>query len=344
MPEMPIPDGLVPGPLMVDVAGLALSDEDRDIIAHPRVGGVILFARNFRDRSQLIDLIADIRDSRDGSLIIGVDHEGGRVQRFREQFTRIPPMRRYGEYYDQDPDAAITAVADVALLMAWELAQCGIDLTFAPSVDIDHGFASVIGDRALHHKADAVVALGGAVIHGLRQAGFASVMKHFPGHGSVAADTHLEIAVDNRSYEQIARSDMLPFERLVNVASAVMPAHVIYNGVDSKSASLSAVWQTQILREKLQFRGAIVSDDLSMSAITDLSPQSQAAATAIRAGTDLALICNDRPAVLVALQDDDIEIGNQDNIRRRLSLLRKAVVAPDADRLARIIEQTKALV
>lgn len=339
MPATPVPHGQLPGPLMVDVATDSLTTEDLELIAHPLVGGVILFTRNYRSKDQLRALIKDLRAARNGPLLIAADHEGGRVQRFREEFTLIPPMRRFSERYDQDKKAGLAAVRDAAFLMAWELRECGLDFTFSPVVDIDHGQASVIGDRALHNNAKAVAEMGHAVIEGLNQAGCGSVIKHFPGHGSVSADTHTSLAVDKRPYDEIALTDLPPFCDLCSVATAVMPAHVIYESVDSLPASLSSVWQQQILRDKLNFKGAIISDDLTMAGVANIAPQARSAAMAIAAGTDLALICNDRQAALAAVDNADIPVGDTDTVNRRLSLMATEVQPPDPDTLTQIIRQ-----
>lgn len=318
----------LPGPLMIDVAGTELSDEDIELIAHPRVGGIILFTRNYQNRQQLQQLVRDIRAARSGPLLIAVDHEGGRVQRFREGFTRIPPMRQFGELFDTSPDQARISARKVACVLAWELRQCGIDFSFAPVLDIDQANSSVIGDRSFHARSDAVVALATCVIEGFNDAGCASVAKHFPGHGSVSADTHAEMARDDRSFAEIDTMDMQPFRQLAAAATAVMPAHVIYSSCDAEPASLSSFWQKQILRGSLGFNGPIISDDLSMSAITLHSTQAQAAAQALRAGTDLALICNDRPAVLAAVAYPDWPTGLDDSVQRRQLLQARDVDAP----------------
>ena len=317
---------LNPGPLMIDVEGCQLTIEDRELIAHPRVGGIVLFTRNYENPAQLQSLIADIRSARNGALLVAVDHEGGRVQRFRAGFTRVPPMRLYGELFDHDASEALQMLTDTCRLVAFELAGCDIDFTFAPCIDIDHSLASVIGDRALHSSVDGVVALGKAALDGYRAGGMAGVIKHFPGHGCVQTDTHFDFATDSRTMDQISCSDMAPFAQLLNDTAAVMPAHVIYSEVDDLPASLSAVWQSQILRQQLGFDGAIVSDDLSMKAATGIAHQSHNASRAVAAGTDLALICNDRAAASVACDNDEIPLGGEAQVRRRLNMRRSTPV------------------
>lgn len=332
---------MMPGPLMTDVEGVELTTEDQELIRHPRVGGVILFTRNYQNRAQLRVLTTAIRAARPGPILIAADQEGGRVQRFREEFTAIPAMRLLGQKYDEDPAAACRTCANAALILAWELRQCGLDFTFAPVVDIDHGQSSVIGDRSLHARAEAVSELAGAIMSGFRQAGCISVLKHFPGHGSVSADTHTGFAVDPRSIEEITSTDLQPFSDLCTTAGAIMPAHVVYESVDDKPASLSAHWQQKILRQKLNFTGAIISDDLSMAAVSEIASPGETAAMALQAGSDLVLICNDRQAALSALQDHKLPIGDTDNVHRRLSLIASEVVAPDSDTLARIAQDLK---
>jgi beta-N-acetylhexosaminidase len=311
-----------PGPLMIDVDGFELTAEDRELLAHPRVGGLVLFTRNYQNLAQLQQLTAQIRAARSGPLLIAVDHEGGRVQRFREGFTAIPPMRLFGELFDTDPDRATDLLSQTCEVIASELSACDIDFSFAPCVDIDHTVSSVIGDRALHGSVDGVVALARAALSGFRHGGMAGVIKHFPGHGSVENDTHHGFALDNRSYEDVAASDMQPFVQLLNDAAAVMPGHVIYQQVDDRPATLSAHWQSEVLRGELGFTGAIVSDDLSMRAATDIASQSDNAVTAVAAGTDLALICNDRAAAIAATDNDQLPVGDSTQVKRRLSLRR----------------------
>lgn len=325
---------LPPGPLVIDVDGLILTAEDRELIAHPLTGGLVLFARNFHDRRQLTDLTRQIREARNGQILICVDQEGGRVQRFKDGFSLIPPMRLFGEHYDTEPGAAVSKLTEVATLLAWELRECDIDFSFAPVADLDRDLCPAIGNRALHPTAAGVRALATAVIDGFAAAGCSNVIKHFPGHGSVDVDTHKDFARDHRSFAEIEQTDMQTFALLKDKATAVMPAHVIFNQVDELPASLSPVWQSEILRGKLQFQGAIISDDLSMSAISKAMPQADAAAKAIAAGSDLALICNEREAAAAAFDHPDILVGSDDRINRRLSMAARRVAAPKDSTLA----------
>ncbi len=323
-------DELTPGPLIIDVEGTVLTSQDCELIGHPLTGGVILFSRNYRNPQQLKELVRAMRQARNGPLLVSVDQEGGRVQRFKDGFTRIPSMKTFGALYDTDQRAAQQALENTTWLLASELHHCGVDYTFAPVVDIDHATSEVIGDRAFHHTVDGVEALANAAISGLARAGFASVIKHFPGHGSVSTDTHEGMASDHRSYKEIECTDLEPFRRLSRCANAVMPAHVVYDQVDDKPASLSHRWQTGILRQTLCFDGAIISDDLSMGAITSAMHQSKAAAMALQAGSDLVLVCNDREAVQKTMDDGTLPTGDTASVHRRLGLRAKPVASPSS--------------
>lgn len=284
------------GPLMIDVSGLALTGEERERLQHPLVGGVILFARNYADPVQLKSLCAEIRTLRSPRLLIAIDHEGGRVQRCREGFTRVPAMRRLGEWWDRDAPAAIAAAHAIGFTLAAELRTCGVDLSFTPVLDLDYGASGVIGDRAFHRDPQAVIALAGALIEGLRAAGMACCGKHFPGHGFIKADSHLAIPVDERSEAEMA-DDQLPYRQLK--LDAVMPAHVIYPQVDSRPAGFSSVWINK-LRHEFGHEGAIVSDDLSMEGASVAGGIVGRAAAAWAAGCDMMPVCN-KPETVVEL-------------------------------------------
>jgi beta-N-acetylhexosaminidase len=281
------------GPLMIDIAGLELCDLDRERLQHPLVGGVILFARNYRDTAQLTALCSAIHALRSAPLPIAIDHEGGRVQRCREGFTHVPPMRRLGELWDTDPAAARRAAADLGYLLAAELRACGVDYSFTPVLDLDWGPSGVIGDRAFHKNPDAVAELAGALIEGLAAAGMGCCGKHFPGHGWVAADSHLAIPVDERSLAEM-EPDLIPYRRLK--LGGVMPAHVIYPKVDPRPAGFSPVWLEK-LRNEFKFDGVIFSDDLSMEGAAFAGNMVQRAEAAWAAGCDMLLICNSPDAV-----------------------------------------------
>ena len=291
------------GPVMLDIDGLTLSPADRDLLQEPAVGGVILFSRNFESAEQVVDLVEDIRALRSPRLLIAVDHEGGRVQRFREGFTRIPPMRRIGHEYDRQRDEGVQAARDAGWLIASELRSVGIDLCFAPCVDLDWGVSEIIGDRAFHRQPDAVADLASAFASGLRSAGMAAVAKHFPGHGAVVADSHVKLPVDRRTYGEIL-DDMRPYERLVDSSriAGVMLAHIIYEQVDAQPAGFSPYWIQRELRERVGFGGAVFSDDLSMKATRDYGSMADRARLALDAGCDMIIVCNDRNAAHQAVE------------------------------------------
>lgn len=281
------------GPVMLDVAGTALTGEDRQRLQHPLVGGVILFARNFESCAQLAQLTADIHALRSPPLIIAVDHEGGRVQRFREGFTQLPPMRELGLVWDRDRRKAVALAQSLGFVLAAELRVHGVDLSFTPVLDVDYGNSSVIGDRAFHAKPEAIAELAIGLMHGLRDGGMAAVGKHFPGHGHVRADSHHEVPVDERSLADIQGEDLIPFRRMVDAGmGGVMPAHVIYPAVDRAPAGFSEIWIKRILRDELGFDGVIFSDDLSMEGASVAGGVVDRAMAALRAGCDMVLVCN----------------------------------------------------
>lgn len=279
---------------MVDVQGTTLSDAERIRLQHPLVGGVILFARNFESRQQLTELCADIHAARNEPLLIAVDHEGGRVQRFKtDGFTELPSMRKLGLLWERDAAKASSVAADTGYVLAAELRACGVDLSFTPVLDLDWGMSKVIGDRSFHQNPKAVAMLAAGLIRGLEKAGMASCGKHFPGHGAVEADSHHEIPVDNRSLEDILDTDAAPYGWLGTLAlKSVMPAHVIYPQVDDKPAGFSEFWIQRVLRRAFAYDGVVFSDDLTMEGATvagDILARAQAALTA---GCDMVLVCN----------------------------------------------------
>jgi beta-N-acetylhexosaminidase len=290
------------GPLMLDLAGLELSAEERERLAHPLVGGVILFTRNYASTSQLATLTKAIRAVRDPAPLIAVDHEGGRVQRFRDGFTPIPPMRRLGELWDRDVAAAAREAKRLGETIARELGAQGIDFSFAPVVDLDYGQSGVIGDRAFHRNPNAVAHLAAAFCAGLRSRGMAAVIKHFPGHGFVAADSHTDLPVDARPLAALEKDDLVAFAALIrHGVEGVMPAHVVYPEVDARPAGFSSVWLQQILRDRLGFDGLVFSDDLSMAGARSAGDIVARAEAAYDAGCDMAVVCNDAAGVGVLL-------------------------------------------
>lgn len=294
-------------PVVLDIAGTALDDNDRRRLQHPLTGGLILFARNWADRRQLVELTAEVKSLRPDVLIC-VDHEGGRVQRFRtDGFTHLPPMRRLGELWMADALRATDAATACGYVLASELRACGVDFSFTPVLDLDHGPSSVIGDRAFHRDARVATLLAKSVMHGLLLAGMQACGKHFPGHGYVAADSHVDVPVDRRSLKAILADDARPYEWLSTSLASVMPAHVIYPKVDALPAGFSSRWLQDILRGQLGFTGAIFSDDLSMQGASVMGDAVQGAVAALQAGCDLVLLCNqsvvDGGAPLDALLD-----------------------------------------
>jgi len=287
---------------MLDIEGAALTPADRDVLREPAVGGLILFSRNYESRKQIADLVAEIRALRSPPLLIAVDHEGGRVQRFRKGFTAIPSMGRLGHEYDSDPAAALKSVRLAGWLIASELRAVGIDLCFAPCVDLDWGVSEVIGNRSFHRKPDVVGELSAEFSRGLRSAGMAAVAKHFPGHGAVVADSHLELPVDRREYGDVL-DDMRPYDKLISngLVAGVMLAHVVYQEMDDLPAGFSNFWIERELRSRLGFGGAVFCDDLSMQATTAYGSMRRRARRALDAGCDMILVCNDRAAALRAV-------------------------------------------
>jgi beta-N-acetylhexosaminidase len=292
---------------VIDVVGAALTDEDRERLRHPAAGAVILFARNFESPEQLQNLTLEIGRLREPELPICVDHEGGRVQRFREGFTAIPPMRELGRLWDRDRAAAREAARAIAYLAGAELAAHGVDFSFAPVLDLDYGASSVIGDRALHFDPTAVGALGACIVQGFADAGMAAVGKHFPGHGYAEADSHVAVPTDGRKLADVQKKDLVPFRMAIEAGlAAVMPAHVIYAQVDPQPAGYSRFWLQEVLRGKLGFRGLIFSDDLSMEGAGTAGGIPERARAALEAGCDMVLLCNDpagQNALLESLGD-----------------------------------------
>jgi beta-N-acetylhexosaminidase len=286
-----------PGPLMIDVAGTELTDVEREHLCHPLVGGVILFARNYVNPGQLEQLTADIHALRNPPLLIAVDHEGGRVQRFREGFSRLPPMAALGRLWDQNPEGARQAARQVGYVLAAELRARGVDYSFTPVLDLDYGPSRVIGDRAFHRDSAVVVALAGALGEGLRQAGMGSCGKHFPGHGYVIPDSHVELPVDDRPLDAL-QEDIEPYRRLS--LDGVMAAHVIYDCVDCNTAVFSNIW-INYLRNDIKFNGVVFTDDLSMAGAGVVGGMLDRVATAWQAGCDMLLVCNTPEAVAEVL-------------------------------------------
>lgn len=281
------------GPLMVDLEGTFISEAEKALLLKPEVGGVILFTRNFVSIEQITDLVAELHNLRKPKLLVAVDHEGGRVQRFHEGFSKIPAAATYARASRQEIAKARQLAEYAGWLMAVELRACGIDFSFAPVLDLAHGLSGIIGDRAFHYKPATVGTLAYAFMHGMNRAGMQAVGKHFPGHGGVVEDSHVAMPVDHRQLDELLKTDAIPFEYMIeNKLAGIMPAHVIYDQVDEKPAGYSAFWLQKILRQRLGFQGVIFSDDLSMKAACVVGGYGERAEAALKAGCDMALVCN----------------------------------------------------
>ncbi len=310
--------GKRPGPVVLDVKGKQLDADDARRISHPLTGGVILFARNFESRAQLVSLTREIRALRDDVLIC-IDHEGGRVQRCKtDGFTHLPAMAKLGELWDRDVLAATRVAVACGYVLAAELRACDIDLSFTPVLDLDYGRSGVIGDRAFHADPRVVAMLANHLTHGLLLAGMANCGKHFPGHGHVEADSHVAVPVDERTLDEILEQDVRPYQWMGMTLASVMPAHVIYPKVDPNPAGFSRYWLQDILRGQLGFEGVIFSDDLSMEGASVAGTVTQGARAALDAGCDMVLICNhpERADQLLAELDVSIDKASQRRVRR----------------------------
>ncbi|HTM63301.1 MAG TPA: beta-N-acetylhexosaminidase [Gammaproteobacteria bacterium] len=286
------------GALVIDLQGFQLTAEEKELLAHPIVGGVILFSRNYDSITQLQGLCREIRASRQTPLLIMVDQEGGRVQRFRKQFYELPCLSFFGDWYDKNPTLALELANSAGWLMAAEVASAGIDFSIAPVVDLKQG-SKAIGDRAFHSDPDVVYQLARSYIQGMREAGMTSVIKHFPGHGSIPEDSHHDIPVDQRELKVLLESDMQPFLQLIREGvQSVLAAHIIFPRIDRQQVSFSRVWLQDILRKQLGFEGVILSDDLNMRGADISNDYADRVTAALDAGCDFALVCNNRTGVI----------------------------------------------
>lgn len=278
---------------MLDIEGMKLTAADKRKLLHPAVGGVILFTRNYSSLAQLTQLTAEIRALRTPPLLIAVDHEGGRVQRFRTDFTRLPPMRELGRIWDEHPGEARHLARQTGYVLAAELRAAGVDFSFTPVLDMDYGASCVIGDRAFHRQPEVIADLAHSLMSGLKSGGMNAVGKHFPGHGGIRADSHFEVPVDRRAYSAIEMNDLVPFRKMIKLGLiGIMPAHVIYPEVDNRPAGFSEVWLKKILRGELGFEGCIFSDDLNMEGAAVAGDVLKRAQSALKAGCDMVLLCN----------------------------------------------------
>jgi len=291
------------GPVIVDLKGPEVEAEEREILQHPLVAGVILFSRHYESPRQLADLCKAIRAVRSQPLLITVDHEGGRVQRFREGFTRVPPMRELGSCYDQNPEEALKTAEACGWLVAAELGSVNINLSFAPVLDLDRVNQTAIGDRAFHSDPRIVFELAKAFIQGMRQVGMCATGKHFPGHGGVTSDTHKVMPIDQRDYQDIETLDMQPFIQLIkaDLLDGIMPAHILFPKIDEKPVGFSSIWLKTLLRHKIGFQGMVISDDLNMEGASFAGDYAERAKLALTAGCNLVLICNNRPGAIQIL-------------------------------------------
>lgn len=320
------------GPVMLGVEGLELSPADRERLLHPATGGVILFTRNYRDPEQLRALVEAIRGLRSPELLIAVDHEGGRVQRFRSGFTELPPMHSIGEVFAYDPARGQELARDAGWLLAQELRAVGLDFSFTPVLDRDIGVSAVIGDRAFHDRPDVISLLAGCLLDGMDEAGMRGVGKHFPGHGAVAADSHEALPVDPRPLAEIETEDIAAFLPLLPRLGGIMPAHVIYPEVDSNPAGFSGIWMHDLLRVRWGYEGAIFSDDLGMAGAFVAGSPADRAHAAIYAGCDMVLICNDFAAMDEILQTLEGRSLSGDSARR-IEHMRARPTSVDAEHL-----------
>ncbi|MET4160573.1 MAG: beta-N-acetylhexosaminidase [Marinobacterium sp.] len=319
------------GVLMLDIEGTALNAVETEQIKSPQVGGLILFSRNYENPDQLKSLMTSIRALR-ADLLVAVDQEGGRVQRFREGFTRLPPMAALGRRWLQNPHHAIACAHELGWLMATELRRFDIDISFAPVLDLDWGQSSVIGDRAFGADPEVVIQLAGGVMAGMHEAGMAATGKHFPGHGWVQADSHLELPIDERSMAEIEEQDLRPFDALIRRGlDGVMPAHVVYSQVCSAPAGFSSYWLQQVLRQRLHFDGVIFSDDLSMEGASQAGSYAERCDRALAAGCDMVLVCNHPDGAGQVLEH--LQAGSVAASHRLARMRARPARIPDSDRL-----------
>ena len=306
---------------MLDIQGVTLSPEDKEVLSHPLVGGVILFTRNYESLQQLTQLVSEVHALKNPQLIVTVDHEGGSVQRFRDGFTHLPAASQLGNLYEHDAEKALQLAADVGWLLATELRAVNIDHSFTPVLDVEQKASSVLRGRTFHRDPQIIAELAHRTMFGLQQAGMQATGKHFPGHGGVQGDSHEELPVDSRAYEDIYASDILPFERMIHYGLAgIMPAHVVYQELDTLPAGFSRFWIQEVLRTRLEFTGVIFSDDLSMAGAHVVGGYTERAEAALQAGCDVLLICNNRAGAIEVL--DCLKVRDNPALQLRLAHMR----------------------
>lgn len=315
------------GPVMIDLEGLELTVEEAELIKHPLVGGIIFFARNYESTEQLQALVTQVQQAANKTILTCVDQEGGRVQRFKAGMTLLPPLRKLGEIFDQSEQEGMAAAKAMGWLMASEVIGLGVDFSFAPVLDLDYGVSEVIGNRAFHSDEKKVSQIARAYIQGMNEAGMACVGKHFPGHGAVVADSHLELPTDERRVAEIMEKDVIPFAELseLGILDGIMPAHVVYSDMDSNPAGFSKSWLQQVLRGRLGFNGAIFSDDLDMAAAGVAGSFVERAEIALSAGCDMVLVCNNRKGALEVLDGLKWEISAESIERLEKMCARKSL-------------------
>ena len=311
------------GPVMIDLEGLELKPEERALLKHARVGGVILFSRNYQNLDQLRNLVSDIRNTAKKPLLISVDHEGGRVWRFNDGFTKLPPAARYAALYKKNKTKGLELAYNAGWIMASELLECGIDISLAPVLDLNKEVSEVVGDRAFHRDPKIVTALAKSFVDGMNAVGMSATGKHFPGHGSCVLDSHIAKPVDPRTLEEIEGDDLIPFAKLSSRLGAVMPAHVTYPTVDSVPAGFSKIWLQDILRKKLKFKGVILSDCLSMKGAAIGGDFVVRAQMAIDAGCDMVILCQQTRDLVSWVLDNLGREGSLESSQRLAALAGK---------------------
>ncbi len=311
------------------IQGKTLNQQEIKWLNHPLTAGVILFTRNYENPEQIKAFIQTIRQTAKNPILIAIDHEGGRVQRFREGFTQIPAMATLGKIYDTDSDKALTLAKATGYVLAYEIAECDIDFSFAPVLDVQTDFSQVIGDRAFHHDVEAIGQLATAFYQGMREAGTIGVGKHFPGHGNVVADSHLQLPIYDVDFACVEKTDLPPFKQLISQGiEAIMPAHILFPQIDNLPAGFSSVWLNKILRQQLGFNGCIISDDLDMAGAAEYGDMAQRIELA-KKHCDLILLCNNHEDMKIAFASQTLEVNKVRQIRQSALQRKKGCLDKD---------------